>query len=103
MISKEEQEDVNKIKELLKLASQKEKATLKLDALACKTFYKYIQQLENKQQKVIDYLEKEIEENRKCMNETNIKLDKLHYMKRIEYAKEILEIMRGEEWWKLKD
>lgn len=54
-------------------------------------------QLENKRQEVIDYLEKEIEENRKCMNKTNIKLDKLHYMKRIEYAKEILEIMRGEE------
>lgn len=55
------------------------------------------EQLENKRQEVIDYLEKEIEENRKCMNKTNIKLDKLHYMKRIEYAKEILEIMRGEE------
>ena len=63
MISKEEQEDVNKIKELLKLASQKEKATLKLDALACKTFYKYIQQLENKQQKVIEKLKKDKKKN----------------------------------------
>lgn len=61
-----------------------------------KNLKEYIQQLENKQQKVIDYLEKEIEENRECMKKTNIKLNQLHYMKRIEYAKEILEIIRGE-------
>lgn len=65
--------------------------------IAVENLLEAYKQLENKQQKVIDYLEKEIEENRKCMNKTNIKLDKLHYMKRIEYAKEILEIMRGEE------
>lgn len=47
-------------------------------------------------QKLINYLEKEIEVNRKEMNNTNIKLNQIHFMKRIEYAKEILEMAKGE-------
>ena len=47
-------------------------------------------------QKLIKYLEKEIEVNRKEMNNTNIKLNQIHFMKRIEYVKEILEIAKGE-------
>ena len=46
-----------------------------------------------KKQKLIDKLKTDIEEYRKEINSTSIKLNQLHYMKRIEYAKEILEIL----------
>ena len=58
--------------------------------------YKYIKQLETREQKLIEKLEEDIEEYRKCMDKTDIKLNKIHYMKRIEYAKEILKILKGE-------
>ena len=57
---------------------------------------KQIEQLESDKQKLIEKLEEDIEEYRKCMDKTDIKLNKIHYMKRIEYAKEILEILKGE-------
>ena len=61
--------------------------------------YKYdikeVDQQVLEKQKLIDKLKTDIEEFRKEMNLTSIKLNRLHYMKRIEYAKEILEILEG--------
>lgn len=51
---------------------------------------------EDDKQKLIENLEEDIAEYRKEMQNTNIKLNQIHYMKRIEYAQEILKIVKGE-------
>lgn len=55
-----------------------------------------IRELKTKEQRLIEVLEEDIEEYRKCMDETDFKLNKIHYMKRIEYAKGILKTLKGE-------
>lgn len=55
---------------------------------------KMLKQKDKKEQNLIEKLEENIEEYRKCMDKTDIKLNKIHYMKRIEYAKEVLKIIK---------
>ena len=62
MLSKEEIKAREQLVELLKTAISVDNnnVTLKLDKLACKTLYAYIEQLETDKQKLIKYLENHI-------------------------------------------
>ncbi len=62
MLSKEEIKAREQLVELLKTAISVDNnnVTLKLDKLACKTLYAYIEQLETDKQKLIKYLEKKM-------------------------------------------
>ncbi len=66
------------------------------EAISKEIVLQYIEELESDKQKLIEKLEKDIEQYRKEINNTHIKLNQIHYMKRIEYAKEILAIVKGE-------
>ena len=116
MLSKEEiekaKERINNLGKSIQ-ANCKEKSNM---ATSIGTLLQYIEQLEFEiqaqekehkydvkevdqqvleKQKLIDKLKTDIEEFRKEMNLTSIKLNQLHYMKRIEYAKEIIEMLEG--------
>lgn len=65
MLSKEEIEDMNKLKEMFEYASKV--ANIKLNSKACELFYRYMEQLESalkeleeRDKKLIDKLEKDM-------------------------------------------
>ncbi len=61
MLSKEEIEDINKLKDMFKYASKHTDATIKLDSKACKLLYEYVEQIETDKQKLIDRIENELQ------------------------------------------
>lgn len=106
MLSKEEIEDfkiktINTIKNNNEIISDtltsltEQERLLKANNIMDNALY-FIEKLETDKQKLIEKLEKDIIEYRKEMENTHIKLNQIHFMKRIEYAKEILEILKGE-------
>lgn len=61
----------------------------------------YIVQEEKKEQKLIEKLKSDIKKYRIEMDQQTLTLNRIHYMKRIEYAREILLMYIGEEAWKV--
>lgn len=99
MLSKEEIKNIKEIKDMLNYASMCVHSNLQLDNKSSRLLYSYIEQLETNNQKLIEKLEKDIQKANEIINDKEYRyiqevIDEQY--ERRKYAKEILEIVKGE-------
>lgn len=85
--------EIEELLNMLKKCAREDKATLKLNEIACKTILSYIEQLENNRDKAIEFIKEIISSTKGVLNDYSY--NKEHNKQLIELLKEDVEMYKN--------